>query len=51
MSAGATKPRLPAAERRANVLGCACRVFSEGSYRGTTTAELLSRSMSSEVTT
>ena len=36
----ATKPRLPASERRAHVLGCACRVFSEGSYRGTTTAEL-----------
>ena len=34
------RPRLPAAERRANVLGCACKVFSEGSYRGTTTAEL-----------
>ena len=32
------RPRLPAAERRANVLGCACKVFSEGSYRGTTTA-------------
>jgi AcrR family transcriptional regulator len=36
----ATKPRLPASERRAHVLGCACQVFSEGSYRGTTTAEL-----------
>lgn len=36
----ATKPRLPASERRAHVLGCACKVFSEGSYRGTTTAEL-----------
>ena len=35
-----TKPRLPASERRAHVLGCACKVFSEGSYRGTTTAEL-----------
>lgn len=33
-------PRLPAPERRAHVLECACRVFSQGSYRGTTTAEL-----------
>lgn len=32
--------RLPAAERRASVLDCACRVFSAGSYRGTTTAEI-----------
>lgn len=32
--------RLPAGERRASLLDCACRVFSEGSYRGTTTAEL-----------
>jgi AcrR family transcriptional regulator len=32
--------RLPAAERRAAVLDCACRVFSNGSYRGTTTAEI-----------
>jgi TetR/AcrR family transcriptional regulator len=32
--------RLPAAERRAAVLDCACRVFSSGSYRGTTTAEI-----------
>jgi len=32
--------RLPASERRARVLDCACRVFSEGSYRGATTAEL-----------
>ena len=36
----ASKPRLPAPERRAAVLGCACRVFSQGSYRGTTTAEI-----------
>jgi TetR/AcrR family transcriptional regulator len=35
-----TPSRLPAAERRAAVLDCACRVFSEGSYRGTTTAEI-----------
>ena len=32
--------RLPAPERRAAVLGCACRVFSKGSYHGTTTAEI-----------
>jgi AcrR family transcriptional regulator len=32
--------RLPAAERRARVLDCACRVFSQGSYHGTTTAEI-----------
>jgi TetR/AcrR family transcriptional regulator len=32
--------RLPAAERRAAVLDCACRVFSSGSYHGTTTAEI-----------
>ncbi len=32
--------RLAAPERRASVLDCACRVFSEGSYRGTTTAEI-----------
>jgi TetR/AcrR family transcriptional regulator len=32
--------RLPAAERRAAVLECACRVFSSGSYHGTTTAEI-----------
>jgi AcrR family transcriptional regulator len=34
------RTRLPAAERRADVLGCACRVFSRGSYHGTTTAEI-----------
>jgi AcrR family transcriptional regulator len=32
--------RLGAAERRAAVLDCACRVFADGSYRGTTTAEI-----------
>jgi len=32
--------RLPAPERRAAVLGCACKVFSRGSYHGTTTAEI-----------
>ena len=31
---------MPAAERRAAVLECACRVFSHGSYRGTTTAQI-----------
>jgi AcrR family transcriptional regulator len=32
--------RLAATERRASLLHCACQVFSEGSYRGTTTAEI-----------
>ena len=32
--------RLAAPERRAALLDCACRVFSQGSYRGTTTAEI-----------
>jgi TetR/AcrR family transcriptional regulator len=36
----AVPTRLPAAERRAAILGTALRVFSEGSYRGTTTAEI-----------
>ena len=35
-----TVSRLPAAERRAAVLECACRLFAEGSFRGTTTAEI-----------
>jgi TetR/AcrR family transcriptional regulator len=35
-----TRERLPAHERRAAVLDCACRVFSAGSYHGTTTAEI-----------
>jgi AcrR family transcriptional regulator len=35
-----TPTRLPAPERRAAVLDCACRVFSRGSYHGTTTAEI-----------
>jgi len=34
------RPRLAAAERRADLLECACRAFSQGSYRGTTTAEI-----------
>ena len=32
--------RLPAEERKAVVLDCACGIFSTGSYRGTTTAEI-----------
>jgi AcrR family transcriptional regulator len=32
--------RLPAKERKAAVLNCACGIFSTGSYRGTTTAEI-----------
>ena len=35
-----TPARLPADERRASLLECACRAFSRGSYRGTTTAEI-----------
>jgi AcrR family transcriptional regulator len=40
----ATKPRLSAEERRAAVLDCACGIFSKGSYRGTTTAEIARQS-------
>ena len=36
----ATRPRLAAEERRAALIDCSCRVFSRGSYRGTTTAEI-----------
>jgi AcrR family transcriptional regulator len=32
--------RLPAEERKAAVLDCACGIFSTGSYRGTTTADI-----------
>jgi TetR/AcrR family transcriptional regulator len=32
--------RLPAEERRAALLECACRVFADGTYKGTTTAEI-----------
>lgn len=39
-AAKGARPRLAAPERRAALLDCACRVFSEGSYRGTTTAEI-----------
>ncbi|HET7856995.1 MAG TPA: TetR/AcrR family transcriptional regulator [Gaiellaceae bacterium] len=35
--------RLPAEERKAAVLKCACGIFSTGSYRGTTTAEIARR--------
>jgi AcrR family transcriptional regulator len=35
-----TAARLPAAERRLALVETAIRVFSEGSYRGTTTAEI-----------
>ena len=36
----ATGTRLPAAERRLAIIQTALRVFTEGSYRGTTTAEI-----------
>ena len=35
--------RLPAEQRKAAVLECACGIFSTGSYRGTTTAEIARR--------
>ena len=35
-----TTVRMPAAERRLKLVETAIRVFSEGSYRGTTTAEI-----------
>jgi AcrR family transcriptional regulator len=35
-----TTTRMPAAERRRKLVETAVRVFSEGSYRGTTTAEI-----------
>jgi AcrR family transcriptional regulator len=38
--AATTSTRLPAAERRQAIVDTALRVFSEGSYRGTTTAEI-----------
>jgi TetR/AcrR family transcriptional regulator len=40
MTEAAARPRLPAEERRAAVLDTACRVFSRGTYHGTTTAEI-----------
>jgi TetR/AcrR family transcriptional regulator len=36
----AARVRLPAEERRAAVLDTACKVFSHGTYHGTTTAEI-----------
>jgi AcrR family transcriptional regulator len=33
-------PRMPAAERRQHLIETAIRLFTEGSYRGTTTAEI-----------
>ena len=36
----ATKGRLSAEERRAAVLECACQIFSKGSYRAATTAQI-----------
>jgi AcrR family transcriptional regulator len=39
-AAKGARTRLAAPERRAALLDCACRSFSEGSYRGTTTAEI-----------
>src|SRR5262245_32026839 len=32
--------RLPAEQRKAAVLDCACGIFASGSYRGTTTAQI-----------
>lgn len=40
MSIGTVTTRLPAAQRRQALVDTALRVFSEGSYRGTTTAEI-----------
>src|SRR3954471_2588621 len=40
MTTAPVSPRLPAAERRAALIEIAIRVFSDGSYRGTTTAEI-----------
>jgi TetR/AcrR family transcriptional regulator len=36
----ATRPRLPAAERRVALLDTACRTFAKSGYRGATTAEI-----------
>jgi TetR/AcrR family transcriptional regulator len=43
-----TSTRLPAAERRQALVDTALRVFSEGSYRGTTTAEIAREARVSE---
>jgi TetR/AcrR family transcriptional regulator len=40
MTAMTTSTRLPAAERREALVDAALRVFTEGTYRGTTTAEI-----------
>ncbi|HET8606294.1 MAG TPA: TetR/AcrR family transcriptional regulator [Gaiellaceae bacterium] len=40
MTQQAARERLPAAERRRAILETACRVFSDSSYRGATTAEI-----------
>jgi len=45
-----TSARLPAAERRLELIETAVRVFSEGSYRGTTTAEIAREAGVSEPT-
>lgn len=44
----AARMRMPAEERRAAVLETACRVFSRGTYHGTTTAEIARASGVSE---
>lgn len=44
----ATRPRLAALERRAAILETACRIFSQGSYRGVTTADIARESGVSE---
>ena len=44
----ATRPRLPAAERRVALLDTACRTFARTGYRGTTTAEIARESGVSE---
>jgi AcrR family transcriptional regulator len=48
VTTAAATTRLPAAERRQALLDAALRVFSEGSYRGTTTAELAREASVSE---
>ncbi len=40
MTEVARRPRLSAGERRAAILDAACRLFAQGSYRGTTVAEI-----------
>jgi AcrR family transcriptional regulator len=44
----ATRPRLAAVERRQAILETACRIFSAGSYRGVTTADIARESGVSE---